>query len=180
MIKSNDDWAGGFVIRNRRYVPNSGPAWRRAWSVGTLAVMFGLVIGMPSEWFGQTCAMVALFALIPAVLAVGHIGESRFGPVEWVLVGSSLVAIRKGIYDPGDVDTIRFGPDPDEDYAEQEGEAPIPLTQATFVRSRGRRLRLVIDTADAARVRAWAEARGIPVIDPGGYSSARPAGPDEP
>ena len=73
---------------------------------------------------------------------------------------------------PKDIRAIHVGPDPDEDYA--EARLPFPLCLVTIEAGR-RKLRLVASAGDAARLREWAERKGIAVVDPQGLST-RPVG----
>ena len=75
-------------------------------------------------------------------------------------------------YRPAKVAEVTFGPDPAEDY--EDWEPDRRLCRARFSLGGARRLDLAVTLADAARIRAWASARGIVVEDPHGYSARRP------
>jgi hypothetical protein len=62
---------------------------------------------------------------------------------------------------------VRFAPDPAEDYA--ESDRPPRLCAAAVELSSGREFNLILDEADAQRLREWAAAKGIPVCDAEGY-----------
>jgi hypothetical protein len=70
-------------------------------------------------------------------------------------------------YPPQAVKEIRFSPDPKEDYIGAEG--PIPLCQAAVVMDSGKEFRLIVNEADAERMRQWAADKGIVVCDCDGY-----------
>ena len=64
---------------------------------------------------------------------------------------------------------ISFAHDPLEDYV--ENKLPIRMCEVTIERRRGRRLKLIVSTGDAARLREWAEGKGVVVEDPMGYAT---------
>ncbi|HEX3146796.1 MAG TPA: hypothetical protein VHR66_01765 [Gemmataceae bacterium] len=64
-----------------------------------------------------------------------------------------------------EVARIKFTPNPDEDYA----ESSTPTCAATVVMKSGREFWLIVDEADAGRLRAWAAAKGIGLCDVDGY-----------
>jgi hypothetical protein len=70
-------------------------------------------------------------------------------------------------YPAREVTQVRFAPDPKEDYA--GSEKPILLCQAIVEMGSGRQFRLIVDEADARRLREWASAKGIAVSDCDGY-----------
>jgi hypothetical protein len=63
---------------------------------------------------------------------------------------------------------VRFAPDPDEDF--NEFEPTRQLCQATVEIHSGRQFQLIVDEADAQRLRQWAVEKGIAVCDSDGYS----------
>ena len=63
---------------------------------------------------------------------------------------------------------VRFAPDPAEDYAEPGRE--VHFCAAGVELNSGAELRLILDEADAARLRTWAVTKGIAVCDCDGYS----------
>jgi len=69
---------------------------------------------------------------------------------------------------------VRFSPDPAEDYA--EWDRPAQYCAAAVELARGREFRLILDQADAQRLRKWAGTKGLPVSDEDGYIP-RPAEP---
>jgi hypothetical protein len=69
---------------------------------------------------------------------------------------------------------VRFSPDPAEDYV--EWDRPAQYCAAAVELATGREFRLILDQADAQRLRDWAGTKGIPVCDADGYIS-RPAEP---
>jgi hypothetical protein len=69
---------------------------------------------------------------------------------------------------------VRFSPDPAEDYA--EWDRPAQYCAAAVELAAGREFRLILDQADAQRLREWAGIKGIPVCDGDGYVP-RPAEP---
>jgi hypothetical protein len=71
--------------------------------------------------------------------------------------------------EPADIGAIRLAADPDEDYV--EAKLPFPVCQVTVEARRGRPIRLVVSAGDAARLRVWAERKGIAVEDPSAYST---------
>jgi hypothetical protein len=66
------------------------------------------------------------------------------------------------------VSRIRFAPDPAEDYAEPR--RAVHFCGATIDLNSGKGFRLIVDEADAARLRTWAVTKGIAVCDCDGYS----------
>jgi hypothetical protein len=65
------------------------------------------------------------------------------------------------------VQRVRFAPDPAEDYA--ECERPAQYCAAAVELVMGREFRLILDQADADRLRRWAATKAIPVCDENGY-----------
>jgi hypothetical protein len=66
------------------------------------------------------------------------------------------------------VKEIRFSPDPKEDYIGAEG--PIQLCQAAVAMDSGKEFRLIVNEADAEKMRQWAASKGIAVCDRDGYT----------
>ena len=63
---------------------------------------------------------------------------------------------------------VRFAPDPAEDYAESDRQ--VHFSAAAVELKSGTEFRLILDEADARRLREWAVTKGIPVADCDGYS----------
>jgi hypothetical protein len=87
--------------------------------------------------------------------------------VPWLKLGEEIEVPPRFRFPPGAVRCVRFGPDPGEDF--KESEPPAPLYEATVEIHSGRRFRLIIDEADARRLREWAIAKGIAVCDGAEY-----------
>jgi hypothetical protein len=103
------------------------------------------------EW----TALTALRALLPSVYTVY---QFKLGEVFEVYFAR---------YPAGVVRQVRFGPDPGEDY--KEPEPPRQFREATVEILSGRQFQLIVDEADAQRLREWAVARGVAVCDCDGY-----------
>jgi hypothetical protein len=67
----------------------------------------------------------------------------------------------------GAVRRVRFAPDPAEDYAELE--RPVHYCEDAIELNSGKEFRLILDEADAERLREWAAGKGIAVCDSDGY-----------
>jgi hypothetical protein len=94
-------------------------------------------------------------------------------PVDRLVLSSELMSRPPNFaYQPTQIREVSFGPDPHEDYA--ESRLPFRLCQATVWPAGGWKLKLIVSAGDAARLRAWAEAKGISVNDPGGHATPGP------
>ena len=165
------DDAAVIVIRNRRCRALSTPLWRWVGFVCWLSALVVVTLWLPRPWRGDACTVVAVIA---GLSFVGLLGAMHHGPVQCVHLGNQLTALPFRTYDPEDIGAVHFAADPAEDYADDGSDR---LTEAAFDVPSGRRLRLVVDVGDAARIRAWASRVGVRVVDPDGYS--RPDGDDE-
>jgi hypothetical protein len=101
-----------------------------------------------------------------ALMLFGWLAPRRI-PVASLRLGDTVefdprVPVRAAV-----VSRVRFAPDPAEDYAELD--RPVRYCAAAVEFNTGREFRLILDEADAARLRNWAAARGIPVCDADGY-----------
>src|SRR5262245_49985377 len=94
-------------------------------------------------------------------------------PVRQLKLGKSLQIYGGGAgrWPPEEVQWIEFGPDPAEDYVDEE--LPIPMVKVTLALWPVIRRRLFVSAGDAARLREWAAGKGIAVNDPGGHSIPR-------
>ena len=104
------------------------------------------------EW----TVLTALRSLLPFVHSVHQL---KFGEV---------VGYLHFRFPPAAVRRVRFAPDPDEDF--NEFEPTRQLCQATVEIHSGRQFQLIVDEADAQRLRQWAVEKGIAVCDSDGYS----------
>jgi hypothetical protein len=158
------DYAADWTVRNQRHCGWPGWLWVGAWGILWAAGAMLLQRLTPREvhW-----ALVLGWLVPTATSFVGVMVYLERLPVKRLKVGERLQAYPRARMEPKDIRAIHFGPDPDEDYVETK--LPFPTCQVTV---EGRRtLRLVASAGDAARLRAWAERRGVPVDDPQGYST---------
>jgi hypothetical protein len=150
------------TIRNQRY-----PRW--PWVVSCSSVV---ALGM------STCVFVALPLPRAAAVVVGtvaflaFVGAIVFGmfvplPPESLSFGAELRP-RPGFpaYPPDRIRQIAFAPDPVEDYVEGRTAVPLCKTRIDFRPHGG--LGLILTVADARRLRVWAAARGIEVVETAG------------
>jgi hypothetical protein len=142
-----------------------------------------------------------LFALIPiggcalfGVFACGGMPDFGVGAAIGGITGAVLLVVFSLVYQPlehlalademevlpglrrypaKDIREVSFGPDPAEDYVEQH--LPIRLCEAAIQPKVGRPIRLIVSAGDAARLRGWADGKGIAVRDPEGYAACGPS-----
>jgi hypothetical protein len=156
------DEPDGLTIRNRRY-----PRWPAVLTSAALVV-----------WLTATCAFVVLpdpslvAVLVGVVAFLAFVVAAVFGairrlPVESLKLGNDLRA-GSGYppYRPEEIRQIAFAPDRAEDFAEGRTAAPLCEAAVAFRSKRG--LRLIVTVEDARRLRDWAVAKGIEVIEAAG------------
>jgi hypothetical protein len=163
------DDAADWTIRNQRHRGWSHWLWLGAWGVVWAGGALVLERLTPREMH-----WAYLLAWVVPTLGsfIGLMVYLERLPIKRLKLGDQLRAYPTARWEPKDIRAIHFGPDPDEDYA--EAKLPFPLCQVT-VEGRRRKLRLVASAGDAARLREWAERKGVTVDDPQGLST-RPAG----
>jgi hypothetical protein len=163
------DDAADWTIRNQRPWGAAPWLWLGAWTVVWMGGAFILERMTPVTrhwayvlaWLGPT-----LGSLVALLVYLGRL------PVRRLKLGDEVQAYPRCRLGPKDIRAIHVGPDPDEDYA--EARLPFPLCLVTVEAGR-RKLRLVASAGDAARLREWAERKGIAVVDPQGLT-VRPVG----
>jgi hypothetical protein len=155
------------TIRNQRYrgwpVPLLIGMWGVLW-MGTAYILERFVFppsGPGPSWIWLTW-VVPVGASFPVLIRL----IDRRSPKRLKL-GDDMWPVPHGRVKPKDIRAFHFARDPDEDYVEKG--LPIPWCELT-VEYRKRRRRLIVSFGDAARVREWAEQKGVTVIDPEGYS----------
>lgn len=147
------------TIRNQRY---------RGWPIILLAiwVVFWLGAAILLRMLGLksvgTVLPAALFLVVLTV--VGVLLMLDRWPVKHIRLGDDLVAIPTACFRAEDIAVIAFAHDPDEDYIEDK--LPTRLKQVTIQHRRGRKIRLIVNIDDSRRLRAWAETKGVSVVDP--------------
>jgi hypothetical protein len=92
--------------------------------------------------------------------------------VDQATIGEGITVRSLARFPATEVSRIRFAPDPIQEY--EDPELALQLCEVTIEKESGHQFRLVIDEADAGRLRQWAESKGIPVCDCDGYRP-RPA-----
>jgi len=154
------------TIRNQRD-PGWPPwAWIGIWA-GLWAVAGLGIASKTSHPWEPVVAGLTFLSMLGSFLVLLTRLEQR--PVRRLRLGDELRAYPTGRFQPADIRAVHLSPDPEEDYV--EGQLPFPVCLVTVENKRGRKLRLVASVGDAARLREWAELRGIAVIDPEGYST---------
>ena len=101
-----------------------------------------------------------------ALMLFGWVVPNRI-PVAFLLLGDAVAFDSRVPVPATNVRRVRFAPDPAEDYAELD--RPARYCAAAVELTSGREFRLVLDEADAGRLREWAAAKGIAVTDTDGY-----------
>jgi hypothetical protein len=135
------------------------------------ALFVGAVLGIRQKGFGDLGAAVesiALNLLRPLLPTVHTVSQLKLG---------EKVEVLSAVRFPAQwVSRVRFALDPGEDF--KESEPPIPLCEATVEIESGRQFLLIVTQADAERLRQWASAKGITVVDSDEYRSRtiEPAG----
>jgi hypothetical protein len=161
----NPNEAVDWTIRNQRHRGWAPWLWLGAWALVWAA---GGMFLVRLTWWEVHWALVMCW-LVPTLGSfAGLMVYLDQQPVKRLKLGDELRAYPMRRMEPKDIRAIHFGPDPDEDYA--EGKLPFPVCQVT-VEGRRRKLRLVTSAGEAARLREWAERKGIAVIDPEGFAT---------
>ena len=152
---------GELRILNQRYQP-----WNEI-VLGMFAVVFVVgICGMPiverlvainSVLVGGVVGVLALIVFEGLLPRIGSVRELKLG----IRVETTPVARR---WPARAVERVTFAADPEEDYAERS--TANPLREATLEIHSGRPIRLVVTQADADRLRHWAAAKGIEVVEP--------------
>jgi hypothetical protein len=156
------------TIRNQRYGGWSGWLLIVVW--GSLWIAAFSVAG----WWTDPGQLRNVVFVITAVVMLASfvcllVVLDRGQPVRRLKLGDELHVFPVRRLEPADIRAIRLASDPDEDYV--ESKLPVPFCQVTVDPRRGRPIQLVVSAGDAARLREWAERKGIAVIDPEGYST---------
>jgi hypothetical protein len=168
----NPDDAVDRTIRNQRYRGWPGWLWIGGWGLLWMPVAVVVETGTPDYWRVLVLPATSLLMVASCVPLIVFLDRQ---PVRRLRLGDDLRGGGRR-FGPAGVRAIRLTADPDEDYV--ESRLPIRLCQVTVETRRGCPLRLVVSVGDAARLRRWAEGKGIAVIDPEGYSAR--GGPKEP
>jgi hypothetical protein len=138
-------------------------------------------------WGTATCAFVALPGPSAVTVAVGVVAAVSFVTAAVLVVFGRLplesLRLRADLlpqpgfpaYRPDEILRIAFAPDPAEDYA--EGRTAAPLCEAAVAFRPHGGLRLVVTVEDAWRLRNWAVARGIEVVETDGVLGGADRGP---
>lgn len=163
-----DDLTVDPTIRNQRYPGPRPEVWLVAW-FGMWLGTAGILEVLLSRAWDKAALLVTGAAILGSFLALLAYLERR--PVQRLKLGDELRAFPVGRLKPAEIKEVLFSADEDEDYA--EGKPPVPFCAVSVEGPWARRFRLVASAGDAARLREWAERKGIPVVDPQGYS-ARP------
>jgi hypothetical protein len=127
----------------------------------TARLMFDwLVLGIRRKELGPAdgwTALTVLRGLLPSRISVHHLklGES-------IDLGHPLLR-----FPARKVRQVTFAPDPAEDYLESDRRTR--LCEASVGMDSGKHFHLILDEADAERLRHWAATRGITVRDCDGY-----------
>jgi hypothetical protein len=103
-----------------------------------------------------------------ALYLFGWVVPTRIS-VAWLRLGDAVAFDSRVPVPAGSVRRVRFAPDPNEDYV--ESDRPVRYCAAAIELNWGREFHLILDQADAGRLREWAAARGIAVCDTDGYQS---------
>jgi hypothetical protein len=153
------------TILNQRYSSWPGLLWLAAWGLFWMAAAAVVETRTPYAW--RVAVFPATFLLIIAswVPLIVYIHRR---PVRRLGLGDGLRGGGRRL-EPKDIRAIHLAADPDEDFVETK--LPIRVCQVTVEARRGPRIRLVVSAGDAARLRDWAEQRGVAVDDPHGYST---------
>jgi hypothetical protein len=122
------------------------------------ALFEGVFLGIRRREFIASVEWTALTAVRALLPSTHTIDQLKLGEVFEVYFAR---------YPAGVVRQVRFGPDPGEDY--YESEPPRQLCEATVEILSGRQFQLIVDEADAQRLREWAVAKGIAICDCDGY-----------
>ena len=117
-----------------------------------------VVLGVRRKELASAVEWTALTA-VRTVLPVVH-------PVALLRLGEEI-EVMCFRYPPQAVRQVRFAPDPAEDYKEVEPQTP--LREASIELHSGRQFRLIVDQADARRLKQWAAAKGIAVCEGDGF-----------
>ena len=124
------------------------------------ALYEGVVLGVRRRELAaavEWSALTAVRALLPAVHTVPKLK-----------LGNEVEVYSAVRFRSAAVSRVLFAPEPDDEY--REPELPLRLSEATLEVPSGRRFRLIVDEADADRLRQWAESKGIAVCDSDGSS----------
>jgi len=138
---------GGLEIWDlRRPGPGEGLSGR--------ALLRGVFLGLRDKEFAKKVewtALTGLRSLLPSVYTVFQLK-----------LGEELQAMNFR-FPVGALKRVRFAPDPDEDF--NEFERISRLCQATVEIHSGRQFQLIVDEADAERLRQWAIGKAITVCN---------------
>jgi hypothetical protein len=158
------------TIRNQRY--RGWPVllivcgWCAFWMAVAFVIEKWLIpmvfYGFPYHlllWVGWIIPVLTTFVVMLIKIDRRPPKRLKLGEVAWVVPGPRV--------QPKDIRAFHFARDPDEDYVEKG--VPIPWCELTIEYRKCRR-QLIVSFGDAARVREWAEQKGVTVIDPEGYS----------
>jgi hypothetical protein len=157
------DW----TIRNQRVRGPVAWAWIIGWGTVWLAGAFIVERLTPWEW--RLTAGPTLLVVILASFVILLVYLERHRRVERVKLGEQFRVFPGRRLEPGEITTLRFSADPDEDYA--ESVTPVRLYQLTVEPRRGSRFQMVITAGDAGRLRMWAERKRVAVVGPDEGSS---------
>jgi hypothetical protein len=156
------------TIRNQRCGRWPAWVWIVSWALlWVTAFVTAELCTQPGRWRAVVFTTVAIVMLASLVFLL--VALDRWQPTRRLKLGDELHAFPVRRVEPADIRAIRLAPDPDEDYV--EAKLPVPYCQVTVDPRRGRPIQLVVSAGDAARLREWAERKGIAVIDPEGYST---------
>ena len=112
---------------------------------------------------GETVALALFGWLVPSRITVGDL-----------TFGDGVELAERVHYPAAAVRRIRFAPDPAEDYAEPD--RALRFCEATVEMDSGRQFRMIVEEADARRLRQWAAGKNVVVADCDGYQP-RPVEP---
>ena len=123
-------------------------------SMTARALIDGVFLGIRRKELLAAVEWTALTALRSVFPSVHTVFQLKLG---------EEIEVKSFRFPPGVVKRVRLAPDPGEDF--KELEPARRLRQATVEVHSGRQFQLMVDDADAQRLRHWAETKGITVCD---------------
>jgi hypothetical protein len=132
---------------------------RRGAGITARALFNGVVLGIRRKDLGR--------AIEFSVLKVVRLLLPSVHTVDQVKIGEGVTVRSLARFPATEVCRVRFAPDPVQEY--EDPELALALCEVTIEKVSGHQFRLIVDEADAERLRQWAEAKGIAVCDCDGY-----------
>lgn len=158
------------TIRNQRYrgwpVPVMLGTWGVIWMAGAFVLEYWL---MPTVYYGVPYHLLMwVFWVLPMLASlIVILIKVDCRPPKRIKLGDDVWVVPGPRVQPKLIVAFHFARDPDEDYV--ENSLPIPWCELS-IEFRKHWRRMIVSFGDAARIREWAEQKGVTVIDPEGYS----------